>query len=566
MTACHIYDDYMYGPDGEQKVKVSFVLALGSSDDPFTKAETWSPDGYADPEAANEYENMINSLQVVFYTLENEYYGKVNITGYSKIDGTENEYLFTGDMWVDEEDLERDFKIMAFTNINEEITRDTDISNLTYTAIEPVTKSVPVTKAGGTEITVDNSKVKFGDLEYNSNFRIELYNPWGPTASDSPLMESDRTNFSPSNTISITFTVGGMVFQENSPTTFSGYFVYADSDWSVDNSQDTPKSFDFKGNGTYTINHSIEGDASGVNLLYIDIKDGISNYIDTENSNITVTINSIVLDGDLTDDGGAGDSGDGSDTGDTGDDGEGEGGNAGDSGDGENTDGSGDGEGGDGGTDPEPDPETPELVSAIPMWGVKTVKLSELRVEEGQTSDVVIYVLRAMAKVEVKLGEGPLSEGYTLSSMTMHNVNSSGYVLPKDAVNVQLTEALELDNCLKTTSSRTDTYSVVRGDGEDGSSLTMYVPEYDNLTVEESLTAKLKLQMKKGESVSYTPSTYIHFDVYGDDGKPTGNPYDIKRNHKYLFVINSIVVDETGLKFIVDIEDLELGGRYGFEY
>ncbi len=194
------------------------------------------------------------------------------------------------------------------------------------------------------------------------------------------------------------------------------------------------------------------------------------------------------------------------------------------------------------------------------------MKLSDLRVEEGQTSDVVIYVLRAMAKVEVKLGEGPLSEGYTLSSMTMHNVNSSGYVLPKDAVNVQLTEALELDKCLKTTSSRTDTYSVVRGDGEDGSSLTMYVPEYDNLTVEESLTAKLKLQMKKGESVSYTPSTYIHFDVYGDDGKPTGNPYDIKRNHKYLFVINSIVVDETGLKFIVDIEDLELGGRYGFEY
>ncbi len=558
MTACHIYDDYMYGPDGEQKVKVSFVLALGSSDDPFTKAETWSPDGYADPEAANEYENMINSLQVVFYTLENEYYGKVNITGYSKIDGTENEYLFTGEMWVDEEDLERDFKIMAFTNINEEITRDTDISNLTYTAIEPVTKSVPVTKAGGTEIEVDNSKVKFGDLEYNSNFRIELYNPWGPTSSDSPIKESDRNNFSPSNTISITFTVGGMVFKENSPTTFSGYFVYADSDWSVNNSQNTPKSFDFKGNGTYTINHSIEGDASGVNLLYIDIKDGISNYIDTENSNITVTINSIILDGDGSDpepdpepepepepDPEPDPEPEPEPEPDPEPEPEPE---------------------PDPEPDPDPEPETPELVSAIPMWGVKTVKLSDLRVEEGQTSDVVIYVLRAMAKVEVKLGEGPLSEGYTLSSMTMHNVNSSGYVLPKDAVNVQLTEALELDKCLKTTSSRTDTYSVVRGDGEDGSSLTMYVPEYDNLTVEESLTAKLKLQMKKGESVSYTPSTYIHFDVYGDDGKPTGNPYDIKRNHKYLFVINSIVVDETGLKFIVDIEDLELGGRYGFEY
>lgn len=48
LTACHIYDDYMYGPDGEQKVRVSFVLALGSSDDPFTKAESWDPDDPTD--------------------------------------------------------------------------------------------------------------------------------------------------------------------------------------------------------------------------------------------------------------------------------------------------------------------------------------------------------------------------------------------------------------------------------------------------------------------------------------------------------------------------------------
>ena len=43
MTACSVYDDHMYGPEGEQIVRLSFTLALGSSDAPQTKVETWDP-------------------------------------------------------------------------------------------------------------------------------------------------------------------------------------------------------------------------------------------------------------------------------------------------------------------------------------------------------------------------------------------------------------------------------------------------------------------------------------------------------------------------------------------
>ena len=350
LTACHIYDDYMYGPDGEQKVRVSFVLALGSSDAPFTKAETWSPvepDGnagyYAPKDIGDSFDNMISNLQVVFYDAQTDrYYSKVKITGYQKIDSQDsnmNLYRFSGDMWVDEDDLDKEFKMMVFTNMDHNI--------------QPWTS--------------------MNDLE-------------------------------------------ALVF-----------------------------------------------DTEGLST------------------------------------------------------------------------------------------------KGIPMWGVQSVTLNQMK-----ESDVTVYVLRAMAKVEVKLGEAPLEEGYTLSSMTMNNLNTSGYVLPHGAISgsriVAATEVLSLDG-LRIRSSHADAYTV---SGDKARSLVMYVPEYDNLTT-PAMAAKISLVLNKGEGVVYKPSATIEFKGYVD-GRPSGAAYDIRRNHNYVFEINQIKVGEEGLKFIVDIEDLELGGRYGFEF
>lgn len=353
MTACHIYDDYMYGPDGEQKVKVSFVLALGSSDDPFTKAETWNPNdptddgddvGYDPKNLGGLADNAISDLQVVFYDAETDaYYAKVNITGYEKIAVDQNDaentnlYRFSGDMWVEEEDLGKSFKMMVFVNVVNRISPVTTLSELEFTA------------------------------------------------------------------------------EDNAP---------------------------------------------------------------------------------------------------------------------------------------------------IPMWGVKTVTLNQMK-----DDDVTVYVLRAMAKVVVKLGESPKNDGYTIKSLTMNNVNTKGYVLPPGSFDlpgvVESTESLSLTG-LRVLSSHADSRAVTADFQANADSLVMYVPEYDNISNAEK-AANMNLVLFKGEGTEYTPSSTIEFKNY-ENGQPSGSAYHIRRNHKYLFEINKIVEEETGLKFIVDIEDLELGGRYGFEY
>lgn len=349
MTACHIYDDYMYGPDGEQKVKVSFVLALGSSDDPFTKAETWSPNtpdgtvGYDPKNLGGLADNAISDLKVVFYTAQtDDYYAKVNITGWEKIVGQNdsentNLYRFSGDMWVEEEDLDDEFKMMVFVNVENQIYPGTMLSELEFTA-------------------------------------------------------------------------------EN-----NGY---------------------------------------------------------------------------------------------------------------------------------------------IPMWGVKTVTLNQMK-----ESDITVYVLRAMAKVVVKLGTSPKNDGYTIKSLTMNNVNTKGYLLPQGSFGlpgvVEKTESLSLTG-LRVLSSHADSRAVTADFQANADSLVMYVPEYDNISNAEK-AANMNLVLFKGEGTEYTPSSTIEFKNY-ENGQPSGSAYHIRRNHKYLFEINKIVEEETGLKFIVDIEDLELGGRYGFEY
>ena len=48
--------------------------------------------------------------------------------------------------------------------------------------------------------------------------------------------------------------------------------------------------------------------------------------------------------------------------------------------------------------------------------------------EKRKLADTVSYpVLRAMAKVVVKLGTSPKNDGYTIKSLTMNNVNTKGY-------------------------------------------------------------------------------------------------------------------------------------------
>lgn len=196
----------------------------------------------------------------------------------------------------------------------------------------------------------------------------------------------------------------------------------------------------------------------------------------------------------------------------------------------------------------------------IPMWGVKTVSVDDLTSTDPGAERPVLYVLRSMAKVEVVLSSALSAEGFTLTEITMNNLNRYGYCLPAYVNPPSDTEELTLEGSFKPAASFLSEYSVTG----DAGSLVMYVPEYDNSSTPATINVTLK-HNDDGVMYSISPEQEIEFKVY-DSGQPTGAGYDIHRNHNYRFVITGVNV-EGGLKYhLVKIEDLELGGRYGFEF
>ena len=75
-------------------------------------------------------------------------------------------------------------------------------------------------KLDGADYAVDNTKLLFGDIEDNGNYRIEIYNEWGTgTADDSPI---DISKLTFTQSMEISFTLTGTGWGEKSkdrPTT-----------------------------------------------------------------------------------------------------------------------------------------------------------------------------------------------------------------------------------------------------------------------------------------------------------------------------------------------------------
>lgn len=201
----------------------------------------------------------------------------------------------------------------------------------------------------------------------------------------------------------------------------------------------------------------------------------------------------------------------------------------------------------------------------IPMWGVKTVKM-DFRKDDLYDLET-IYVLRAMAKIEVRLGAQLQSQGYSLTRLSVSNSNPQGYCLPAEAAYVECTEALSLNSCFRELGA--GSYVTPAVENESGvSSLVIYVPEKDNTSATaqpSALSLKLNYMDSNGVTVMLEPSDQIRFVRYAY-GLPTDEAYDIRRNHNYIFEINNINTEVDGLKFLVTIKDLEDGGSYGFVY
>ena len=75
--------------------------------------------------------------------------------------------------------------------------------------IDAVTATVDKIIVDSTEIEVDNSKILYGDIEGNGNFRIEIFNQYGAGTASNPPIDASAVS---GTDISVTFTLSGVTF------------------------------------------------------------------------------------------------------------------------------------------------------------------------------------------------------------------------------------------------------------------------------------------------------------------------------------------------------------------
>lgn len=170
----------------------------------------------------------------------------------------------------------------------------------------------------------------------------------------------------------------------------------------------------------------------------------------------------------------------------------------------------------------------------IPMWGV--VKIPATLTLGKQNKLHNIRMLRAMAKVSVKLRDDMTDYGYAIGSMTVNNYNTKGFCVPKTFNEVDNTSDVRFANSLNVLDSHADKIALPI-------TAPLYLPEYDNSGTNPT-TITVNLNRNGKLEGTYT----LYFRNYDSDGKPTGPTYPIQRNHYYQYLIYK----ETG-KIIVTL-------------
>ena len=158
----------------------------------------------------------------------------------------------------------------------------------------------------------------------------------------------------------------------------------------------------------------------------------------------------------------------------------------------------------------------------IPMWGVKE---TGLQLEKGEMAELAepVYLLRSMAKVEVKLADD-IADDFDLDSVSVNRYNTTGNVLPAYETLAD-TEDMDEDAVFNPTDSISETGLAFTEGGEDA--FYIYLPEYQN--VGEGTSPASMTLMVDGEE--YT----LEFKDY-----TSGTPFNIVRNHCYRYTITAV--------------------------
>lgn len=195
----------------------------------------------------------------------------------------------------------------------------------------------------------------------------------------------------------------------------------------------------------------------------------------------------------------------------------------------------------------------------IPMWGVKTVSKLEFAPGKREEVDDPVFMLRAMAKMEVALTPECAAE-YDLKAVTLNKHNATGYCLP-----------VGVDAATNTQNMSTAGVFNPKAQGEQTSlqfepatetSYVVYLPEVAKGTTEEDCL-KIEVQLLPKNAPEGTEPEIGTFAVmnYPQNGEPEA--INIIRNHWYKYTISGFAASEIQLDYaVVDWQDvgIEIGG------
>lgn len=192
------------------------------------------------------------------------------------------------------------------------------------------------------------------------------------------------------------------------------------------------------------------------------------------------------------------------------------------------------------------------IQTTIPMWGIKSFTFPASAPEDNTIDLGTVSMLRATAKVGVKLSEKLKDEGYQLKEIKLNYANSNGYSVPErwHHADTKFTESLVHDQAFRPVANSLikDINAMTRGTLTDG--FYIYVPETENKPADE-LSLAVTLANSNGDEFEFDYEDGIKFCNYSD-GKPTDDRFNIVRNHFYDYTITDISL---GLKLDLNVAD-----------
>lgn len=185
----------------------------------------------------------------------------------------------------------------------------------------------------------------------------------------------------------------------------------------------------------------------------------------------------------------------------------------------------------------------------IPMYGIKDC--TDVSFRPGIAADLgTVHMLRAMAKVEVRMAEGSLP----LEKIVLTRAQDCGLAAPrgvysredyvKESHSADYLDGIHL-------SSQAGIIGEIPFRQLSAERYFLYVPEYDN-TSAGAVKSRIRLNFERADGQDY----FVDFKYYDlhtarEAGAGIGDPFDLRRNCHYIYTVHKRT--DTDITVIVDI-------------